>query len=348
MLSEEFSKKLEKKHIPFFSSIELTSRCNLNCKFCYLEHSEENELSTEEIKSYLDQLAGFGSLFLCLTGGEPLLRQDFWDIAWHANSLGFAINLKTNGTLIDKKTADRLARFNLYRVDISLLGATPGVHDGITQVEGSLEKTISAVRFLRERDMNVFLMSTIVKENLCELTEIKKLAEKIGAHLATTPLVYPKNDSGQEPLKHRLNDQELAVYYRQTLSPDLRILPCAEIKKDFLLCQAGRTDISINSQGRLYPCLAFPWEVGDLRKESLQNILKNSESLSFFRSLRGDEFKTCFDCRDSFLCARCAGLAYLEKGDLLGPSPENCRQTKIVKEVTNEKEKNLQKAQDED
>jgi radical SAM protein with 4Fe4S-binding SPASM domain len=344
MLSEEFSRKLEEKHIPFFSSIELTSCCNLRCKFCYLEHSNRDELSTEEIKSYLDQLASLGSLFLCLTGGEPLLRQDFWDIAQHAHSLGFALNLKTNGTLIDKKMADHLARLNLYRVDISLLGATPEVHDGITQVKGSLEKTISGVRFLRERDINVFLMSTVIKENLHELIKIKKLAEELGAHLATTPLVYPKNDSGQEPLKHRLSDEELAVYYRQTLSPDLRILPCSDIHKDFLICQAGRTDISINSQGRLYPCLAFPWEVGDLRKESLQNILENSERLSFFRSLRGDEFKACIGCRDSFLCARCSGLAYLEKGDMLGPSPENCRQTKIVKEVTNEKEKNLQKA----
>lgn len=344
MLSEEFSKKLEKKHIPFFASIELTSRCNLRCKFCYLEHSQHDELSTEEIKSYLDQLSSLGSLFLCLTGGEPLLRQDFWDIAHHAHSLGFALNLKTNGTLIDKKTADRLARLNLYRVDISLLGATPKVHDGITQVKGSLEKTISGVRLLRERDINVFLMSTIVKENLCELNDMKELVERMGAQMATTPLVYPRNDSGQEPLQHRLNDQELAVYYRQTLAPDLRILPCAEIKKDFLICQAGRTDISINSQGRVYPCLAFPWEAGDLRKESLQSILENSERLSFFRSLRGDEFKDCIGCKDSFLCARCSGLAYLEKGDLLGVSPENCRQTRIVKEVTHEKEKNLQKA----
>jgi len=341
MLSEEFSKKLEEKHIPFFSSIELTSRCNLRCKFCYLEHSQHDELSTEEIKSYLSQLASLGSLFLCLTGGEPLLRQDFRDIAQHAHSLGFALNLKTNGTLIDEKTADHLARLNLYRVDISLLGATPEVHEGITQVKGSLEKTISGVRFLRERDINVFLMSTIVKENLGELKKIKELVEKMGAQLATTPLVYPSNDSGQEPFKHRLNDEELAVYYRQILSPDLKILPCVEIKKDFLICQAGRTDISINSQGRVYPCLAFPWEAGDLRKERLQSILQSSERLSFFRSLRGDEFKACIDCKDSFLCARCSGLAYLEKGDMLGISPENCRQTKIAKEVTNEKEKSL-------
>jgi radical SAM protein with 4Fe4S-binding SPASM domain len=105
-----------------------------------------------------------------------------------------------------------------------------------------------------------------------------------------------------------------------------------------LICQAGRTDISINNQGKVYPCLAFPWEVGDLRKENLEEILKNSYRLSLFRSLDGSEFKDCVRCADNSLCMRCPGLAYSEKGDLFGISPEHCRQTK---------EKGLQKAHDE-
>lgn len=333
MLSEKFTEKLEEKHIPFFSSIEITSRCNLRCKFCYLDHSDNDELSTEEIKDYLDQLAGLGSLFLSLTGGEPLLRKDFWEIAQHAHDLGFAINLKTNGILIDEKTADRIAKLSFYRVDISLLGATPEVHDRITQVRGSLENTIQGVKRLRQRDIKVFLMSTIIRDNLPEFMKMKELADETDAPLASTPLVYPKNDAGKEPLRYRLTDEELAHYFRETLNPQSINVLCPDIDSNPLICQAGRTDISINSQGKVYPCLGFPWEVGDLRKENLEEIIENSERLSYFRSLDGSEFKDCFRCEDNSLCTRCPGLAFLEKGDFLGTSPEHCRQTKIMKEV---------------
>ena len=333
MLSREFSGKLEEKHIPFFSSIETTSRCNLRCKFCYLNHSDEDELSTEEIIDYLDQLAALGSLLLSLTGGEPLLRKDFWEIARHAHDLGFAINLKTNGTLIDEKAADQIADLNFYRVDISLLGATPEVHDRITQVQGSLERTLSGVTRLREKGIKVFLMSTIIRDNLPEFVQIKELADKMDAYLASTPLVYPKNDAGTEPLLYRLTDEELADYFKTTLEPHSIKVLCPDTQAEPLICQAGRTDISINSKGKVYPCLAFPWEIGDLRKKSLEEILKNSKRLSYFRSLDGSEFQDCFLCKDSYLCARCPGMAYSEKGDFLGPSPEHCRQAKIIKEV---------------
>lgn len=333
MLSKEFSGKLEEKHIPFFSSVETTSRCNLRCKFCYLNHSDTDELSTEEIKDYLDQLASLGSLLLSLTGGEPLLRKDFWEIAQHAHDLGFAINLKTNGTLLDEKSANQIAELNFYRVDISLLGATPEVHDRITQVQGSLEKTLLGVRLLREKGIKVFLMSTIIRDNLSEFIKMKELADKMDAYLASTPLVYPKNDDGKEPLKYRLTDEELAHYFRETLDPHSIKILCPDTHPEPLICQAGRTDISINSQGKVYPCLAFPWEIGDLRKESLEGILKNSKRLSYFRSLNGSEFKDCIRCKDSYLCARCPGMAYSEKGDFLGSSPEHCRQAKIIKEV---------------
>jgi radical SAM protein with 4Fe4S-binding SPASM domain len=333
MLSQEFSKKLEEKHIPIFSSIEITSRCNLRCTFCYLDHSDCDELSTNEIKDYLEQLASAGSLFLSLTGGEPLLRKDFWEIARHAHNLGFALNLKTNGTLIDEKAASRIAELSFYRVDISLLGATPNVHDGITQVQYSLGKTLQAIQMLREKDIKVFLMCTLIRENHSEFIKIKELADQMDAPLASTPLVYPKNDSSKEPLKYRLTDEELMHYFEETLNPESINVLCPDSQSDSLICQAGRTDISINNQGKVYPCLAFPWEVGDLREKNLEDILKNSQRLSLFRSLDGSEFEDCFRCTDSSLCTRCPGLAYSEKGDLFGVSPEHCRQTKIIKEV---------------
>jgi len=261
------------------------------------------------------------------------LREDFWEIAQHAHNLGFAINLKTNGTLIDKETANQIAAMSFYRVDISLLGATPKVHDGITQVQGSLGKTLQGVRLLREKDIKVFLMSTIIRDNLSEFTKVKELSDKMDAHLASTPLVYPKNDAGKDPLRYRLTDEELALYFRETLEPHSIKILCPDTNPNPLICQAGRTDISINCQGKVNPCLAFPWEVGNLKEKSLREILENSESLSFFRSLEGSEFEDCYRCKDNSLCTRCPGLAYSEKGDLFGPSPEHCRQTKIIKEV---------------
>ncbi len=141
--------RLRDEHVPFYVQWELTHRCNLHCVMCYNRPQPEPELSTAECFDVLEQLAGAGVLRLGLTGGEILTRPDFFAIATRARELGFALDLKTNGTLITPDVADRIAALAPVQVDISLLGATPGTSDAVMRGQNTLAGVLRGVKLLQ-------------------------------------------------------------------------------------------------------------------------------------------------------------------------------------------------------
>jgi len=152
---EAIVRKTLDKCIPFKVDWEITYRCNLRCAHCYQtgtsgdKASGDKELTTEEIYSALDELADLACLYLTLTGGEILLRDDFFDIAKYARKKEFAIRLFTNGTLIDEKIADKIKILSPLSVEISLYGMDRLVHEDITKIPGSHEKTTNNRRSVR-------------------------------------------------------------------------------------------------------------------------------------------------------------------------------------------------------
>src|SRR5438067_8903365 len=137
--------------IPISVHMDLTYRCNERCVHCYLDHDDRGEMTTEEIKGILDQLAEAGVFFLTLSGGEPLMRKDFFEIVAHARALMFNVKVKTNGLLIGEKEARQLLSLGIESVQLSLYSHRAEIHDGITKVKGSLERTTKAIRFLRSQ-----------------------------------------------------------------------------------------------------------------------------------------------------------------------------------------------------
>ena len=139
-------KKAVDRYIPINAHLELTNNCNLKCVHCYVvKEKTRSELNYSEIINLLDQLADAGCLWLALTGGEVLTRDDFFDIAFYAKKKNFALRIMTNGTLIDESAADSIAELAPVAVDMSLYSATKDTHDTITQTKGSFEKTLRAI-----------------------------------------------------------------------------------------------------------------------------------------------------------------------------------------------------------
>ncbi len=128
--------RLKQEFVPLTVLWEVTHKCNLDCIMCYNVPLGQSELTTSECFNVLDQLAASGTLYLTFTGGEILSRRDFFEIAQYARSLGFALSLKTNGTLITPDKADQIASLDPLRVDISLLGATDETFDVIARKQG--------------------------------------------------------------------------------------------------------------------------------------------------------------------------------------------------------------------
>ncbi len=176
----EFIEKIKKNKVSIKKHLFLTWRCNLRCTHCYNYLPQKRDVPAGEIRNKLDRFAKEGCFFLCLSGGEPLLRKDFFPIANYAVSRSFAVILETNGTLITPALADKIMRLKFSLVQVTLLGAKADTHERITGVKGSFEKTLNAIRLLKEKGINTVLQTTIMKDNTSELEEIKSLAGKIG------------------------------------------------------------------------------------------------------------------------------------------------------------------------
>ena len=331
LLPDRFAYKIEKKNIPFNASFELTWKCNLRCVHCYQNPPCNEELTETEVKDILDQLAQAGCLFLTFTGGEPLVRRDFFEIARYANRKKFALYLKTNGTLMTSSIAQSLRRLNFLEVHFSLYGATAKTHDSITQKAGSFQKTIDGVKYLKEEGIKTQLMVTLMRQNIAELMQMKTLSERLKADLFYSPLIYARHDKGKDPLKFRLTDKDVKALYWKDRFKEKKLLE--DTDRPSLTCQFGRTACTINPLGEVYPCVGAPIPAGNLREHSFKEIWQTSHLLREIRSITDKDLKECSTCESARYCFRCSGAAYLEKGDIMSPYPEACRLAEIKKEV---------------
>jgi len=333
MPSSSLMDKIVEKNIALSASLELTHSCNLRCVMCYQCLQQGSELSTDEVKNILDQLAEAGCLYLSFTGGEPLLRQDFWEVAEHAKKRAFALILQTNGTLIDSYAASKIKELNFLQVHISILGATAKTHDKITQVEGSFEKAIAAAECLVKRKVNVVFKTTLMKDNFSEYIDIWDLTAQIGAEPYFSPVVFPKINGDNSPLKHKLSDDQLIEFISSAFprSPDLS--RAYATNGMVALCQMGKTDCCINPKGEVYPCVGLPLVSGSLREDKFSSIWNNSPVLDNIRTLDPQDLEDCSECELASICMRCPALGFLEKKGILGAPSECCRMTKIIKEV---------------
>ena len=180
LVGEMAAKALERV-IPLNVQLDLTYRCNERCIHCYLDHHDHGEMSTAEIKDLLDQMADAGVFYLTISGGEIMMRRDFFEILEHARLRTFCIKLKTNGILIRSKEADRIKALGVESVQISIYSHIPEVHDAITKLPGSLKQSIEAVRLLRAAGIQVSMANVLMTQNANDYAGVKALAAELGA-----------------------------------------------------------------------------------------------------------------------------------------------------------------------
>lgn len=335
MIPAHFEKRLQENYIIYSSAFELTWQCNFKCIHCYQYPQSCPKLTTDEIKDIITQLADMGCLYLSFTGGEPLLREDFWEIAEYAREKTFALTLQTNGFLLNPERIERIKELSFLDVDLSLLGARPLTHDAIVGRPGAFQKVVKAIEMFRKIGISVNVKVTLMQQNFPEMEEMKKLVEDLDARLVMYPLLFPmRREKSLDDL--RIDDQDMRDYYRT-------MLPFDEMEKEekraeevsFLTCQTGKTYCCINPEGKVYPCIMLPIVVGDLKKNSLREIWHTdpSPTLESIRSMTVSDLTECSDCSLASKCNRCSALSYLETEDLRSPADESCRMAKNLDEV---------------
>jgi len=313
--------------VPLSVHFDLTYRCNERCVHCYLDHDDHGEMTTVEVISVLDQLASAGALFLTLSGGEVLVRADFFDIVEHARALGFDVKVKTNGITLREREASRLRELGVRQVQISVYSHRPDVHDAITKVPGSLERTLNAIRFLKAQGLRVLIANVLMRQNSDDYAGVQLLARDLGAEFTLDPTITPMMDGNTSTLALRMPTTHLLRLFKdKSLVGEGFCAPAPPVDDetlDSVPCSAGHTACYVTPYGDVYPCVQFPLPSGNLRRQSFDEIWRGSPQLNEVRGIRIRDLSTCPSCSVVSACTRCPGLAYME-GNMRGPSSADC------------------------
>ncbi|HID97890.1 MAG TPA: radical SAM protein [Thermodesulfobacteriaceae bacterium] len=332
---------------------EITRRCNLRCVHCRsssnLEVKEHPDFSLSEAFRTLDDIASFAKPVVVLSGGEPLLRQDVFQIAKYGTEKGLRMCLATNGTLVTPKICVRIRESGIRMVSLSLDGSSADVHDDFRQQPGAFDGTINAAGLFREHGISFLINSSFTKRNQDEIEKTYRLTKELGATAWYMFMIVPTG-RGEDIMQELISPEDYETllewhYGMEKNEHDILVRPtCAphyyriRLQKSKELgekvehrtlkfstggskgCLAGQLIALIDVDGNVLPCSYFPLPAGSLKEQSLQDIWNNS---SLFRELRDfSSYKgSCGACEYIRVCGGCRARAYAVHGDYLAEEP---------------------------
>jgi MoaA/NifB/PqqE/SkfB family radical SAM enzyme len=228
------------------------------------------ELATKDILRIMDELAEAGTLALCLTGGEPLARPDFFQLYEHAIRCGFLVTVFSNGTLITEAHADRFAALRPHCIEISLHGMTRETFERITLGEGSYARCLQAIGLLLERQVPLVLKSTAMTLNQDEILAIKRYVGSLSTvRYKLGEEMRPELDGGAGPFQYALSEEDLADLNRQ--DPDLQRDAIQHNSVEPAPCRSGMHRFHIDAYGQLQLCSGNRKQSYDLRAGSFRS-----------------------------------------------------------------------------
>jgi len=331
-------------------AFEVTKACNLACKHCRATAQvlpSEDQLSFDEAKELIKDLPKTGDPIIIFTGGEALLREDIFDLIEFAYSCKIKSVLSSNGTVIDKKIAEKIKNSPLKRVAISLDGHNKKLHDDLRGVEGAFDRALEGINYLKEKNVPFQINTTITKSNMNYLLDMYKFVESIGAVAWHIFLLVPTG-RGKELKEEIVSSQDyeriLNLFYdlrkksklqfKATCAPQFyRILRERareeNLKVDFKTfgldavtrgCLGGISFCFVSHNGIVQPCGYLELNCGNIRERDFYSIWKESEIFNILRDYSKYKGK-CGKCEYIKVCGGCRARAYYIKGDFLEEEP---------------------------
>lgn len=326
-IEADFQLNFIKEQKLYAALVELTYRCNLRCSHCYAVESEsaKRELTTSDIINLFDELYDNGIFRLTLTGGEIFVRNDILQIIEYAYKKGFLIDLFSNATLLNEEIVKKLVDFHIRSFQVSIYSHKPEIHDAITGIKGSFERSVNALRLLKKYHISTNIKSVMMERNFQDYEGIEKLANDLGASFQTSLYIIPHNNGSKENLKNRIqNSRDIRNIIIQDLKRTKAISFYRKRSESDTICNAGYSAISIDPYGNIYPCNLLKIKLGNFKKEKISDIWTNSELLNKIRQYRISDLKQCSTCDKLEYCFFCPGAALAEKGNMLLPYEEAC------------------------
>jgi AdoMet-dependent heme synthase len=329
---------------------ETTRRCNLACRHCRAAAGSgpyPGELTTAEGLKLLDDLATMGQIVVILTGGEPLLREDIFDLAAYGTRRGHRMVIAVNGTLLTPAIAARLKDAGIQRLSISIDGATAASHDDLRAVPGAYEAALAGIAACKEAGLPFQINTTVTRANRLELPAIHELALKLEAAAHHVFVLVPTGRGEKIPeelvspeeyektLRWLLDRQrEGKLFIKPTCAPQFyrlwrqdahargeKITPATHGMEAMTKgCLAGQGFAFISYKGEVQPCGYLDLVAGNIRETPFPEIWADSE---LFQKLRrvDDYHGKCHACQYRKVCGGCRARAYALTGDVLGEDP---------------------------
>lgn len=341
----------------------ITDRCNLSCTHCYNASgpasSTEGELTTAEAMAVIDDLAAMGVPLILFTGGEPLLRDDLFDLARHAREKGLKMALSTNGTLITEDMAGRIRDAGIEYAGISLDGSTAATHDRFRNYRGAFDATCAAFSACRKAGLRCGVRVTLTRENFPELEDLIDLSIRNGASRFCLYWLVPAGRGSDAYDRLQLGKREvedaLTLLYRKAQETDPSVMefltvdapqdcihllasmerdhsPDLEDAKELLSslnggCSAGTRVANIDAQGNVWPCQfarSREFLVGNVRNKPFSTLWveKENPSLTLFRNKEMQFSGRCGSCQHHRICGGgCRVRAHTAGGDFAAEDP---------------------------
>jgi heme b synthase len=338
---------------PKWIAWEITRRCNLKCVHCRsssgLEAKGHPDFTLDEAKRVLDDIASYAKPVVVLSGGEPLLRPDVFEIATHGTSLGLRICLATNGTLVTQEICGKIKAAGIKMVSLSLDGASAEVHDDFRCQPGAFAGTLNAARLFKENSISFLINSSFTKRNQDEIPKIYQLAKEIGATAWYMFMIVPtgRGEDIMDELIAPEDYEKLLVWHydmekgekdilvRPTCAPNYYRVVLQQAKEqgdDYQRrtlqfstggskgCLAGQLISLIDVDGNVLPCSYFPMAAGNIREKSFREIWERSELFQDLRNFKAYKGR-CGSCEYVNVCGGCRARAYAVTGDYMAEEP---------------------------
>ncbi len=321
---------------------ESTRACNYACQHCRAtaqKQADPNQLTTKEALDMVDQIAAFCKPILIISGGDPLLRGDIFEVAKYATDKGLRVVMSPSGSNITLSVIEKMKASGTKMISLSLDGATAAVHDGFRMVPGAFDLAMHNMKLARENQMPFRINTTVTQHNLADLPNILKLAEQVGAvewdvfmlvptgrgkiqmeispdqYEETLQSVYQSSLTSAIPIK-----VTCAPQYSRIVAQHVQANPESKGRHGGRGCMAGNGFCFISHIGEVYGCGFLPIKAGNIRQQNFREIYQNA---SLFKQLRDHTLlkEKCGICNFKATCGGCRARAYSIRKDFLEEEP---------------------------
>jgi len=325
--------------------IEIASVCNERCVHCYIPHECKDKMIAPDLfYRILEEGREMNIINVTLSGGEPLLHRNFLGFLARCRELDLSVNVLSNLTLLTDNLVSEMKKNPLLSVQTSLYSMDPSVHDSITKIEGSFEKTKSGLLQLYSAGIPLQISCPVMKQNKDSFLDVMRWGREHHIAVAVEPVIFAAYDRSGNNLVNRLTLEEVGEAVDKQLPEGYAdVLYEVAKEKEALtgenpICSICRYNFCVSAEGNVFPCVGWQTNIiGNLNRQTIREIWETSEKIQELRQIKRGQFPKCVTCEDRGYCTVCMMCNSNENldGDAFRVNDFHCKAAAMIHDKVN-------------